>query len=147
MAACKVERFVAPLQTTHHRAAFESAGNQRSQFPGVDIGPDLAPSLPLLHNRSQTIKPRTESSPRLRSQLRIAIVGIDGRVHQRTASWQQPSAPVPKVLHVLYQAINRIWDLLSSFEARIHCEIPSVVEGVSRKLLFAFKMSIDAALF
>jgi hypothetical protein len=73
------------------------------------------------------------------------MVGIDGRVQQRTPAWHQPSTPVPKVPHDLYQAIDRIWDLLSSFEARIHCEFPGVIEGVSRELLFALKVPVDSA--
>jgi hypothetical protein len=44
----KVTRLFLPLETAHHMAAFERAGNQRSQFPGIDIGADLAASLPLL---------------------------------------------------------------------------------------------------
>jgi hypothetical protein len=54
--------------------------------------------LPLIDNRSQTIKPGIESLPSFRSQLRFVMVGIDRRVQQRTLSWHQPSAPVPKVL-------------------------------------------------
>ncbi len=145
--AGKIERPFLPLQTTHHEAAFERAGNQRGQFRGIDIGTDLASSLPGLSNRLQAIEQRTESSPGFRSQLRIAVVGINGRVQQRASSRHQPGAPVPEVPDELFQAVNGIWDLLSSFEARIHCDFPSVVEGISRKLLFALKMSVDSAFF
>ncbi len=75
------------------------------------------------------------------------MVGIDGRVQQRTPAWHQPNPPVPKVPHDLYHAINRIWDLLSSVKARIHCEFPGVVESVSRELLFALKVPVDSAFF
>src|ERR1700722_14138221 len=95
----------------------------------------------------QTIKQGTESLAGFGSQLRIAIVGIDGRVQQRTASRHQPGAPVAKVPHDLFEAVNGIRDLLSSFEARIHCNFPSVVEGVSRKLFFALKVPVNAAFF
>src|SRR5882762_272558 len=147
MTAAKGKRPFLPLQTTHHQASFERAGNQGGQFRGIDIGPNLASSLPLLGNRLQTIKPGTESLASFRSQLRVAVVRIDGRVHQRAPSRYQPSAPVPKVPHYLFQAVNGIRDPLCSFEARIHCDFPSMVEGVSCELLFALKVSVDSALF
>jgi hypothetical protein len=37
-------------------------------------------------------KPGTDSLPSFRPQRRITIVGIDGRVQQRAASWHKPSA-------------------------------------------------------
>src|SRR5580693_9102431 len=86
MTAGKIERLFLPLQTTHHMAAFERAGNQGSKLLGIDVGTDLAASLPLLGNRLQTVKPGTESLASFRSQLRIAIVGIDCRVQQRAPS-------------------------------------------------------------
>src|SRR6202162_2868487 len=93
------------------------------------------------------MKQGTESLAGFGSQLRIAIVGIDGRVQQRAASRHQPGAPVAKVPHDLFETINGIRDLLCSFEARIHCNFPSVVEGVSRKLFFALKVPINPAFF
>ena len=80
------------------------------------------------------------------SQLRIAIVGIDGGVQQRASSRHQPTASVPKVPHDLFQAVNRIRDLLCSFEARLHGDFPSVVEGIAGQLLFALKVTVDPAL-
>jgi len=50
MTAGKIKRVSIPLQTTHHPAAFKSAGNQGGQFRRVDIGTDLASSLPILGN-------------------------------------------------------------------------------------------------
>src|ERR1700693_1366084 len=147
MTAGKIESLFLPLQTTHHMAAFERAGNQGSQLLGIDVGTDLAASLPLLRNRLQTVKPGTESLASFRSQLRIAIVGIDCRVQQRAPSRHHAGAPVSKVAHNLFEAVNRIRNLLCAFEARIHCEFPSVVERVSRKLLLAPKMPVDSALF
>src|SRR5712675_768613 len=147
MAARKIKRIFLPLQTTHHMAAFKSAGNQGGQFRRIDVGTDLAASLPLLGNRLQTVKPGTESLASFRSQLRIAIVGIDCRVQQRASSRHHPGAPVSKVPHNLFEAVNRIRNLLCAFEARIYCEFPSVVERVSRKLLLAPKMPVDSALF
>ena len=108
MTAGEIKRLSIPLQTTHHPAAFESAGNQRGQFRGIDIGTDLASSLPILGNRLHTVKPRTESLASFRSQLWIAVVTIDGRVQQREASWNQPGTPVSKVPHDLLEAVNRI---------------------------------------
>src|ERR1700688_3332297 len=128
-------------------AAFERAGNQGGQFTGIDIGTNLASSLALLGNRFHTIKPRTEGLASFRSQLWIAVVAIDGRVQQRAASRNQSGAPIPKVPHDLFEAVNRIRNLLCAFETRIHCDFPSVVEGVSRKLLLAPKMPVDSALF
>src|ERR1700692_4653111 len=147
MTVGEIKRLFIPLQATHHSAAFESAGNQRGQFRGIDIGTDLASSLPILGNRLHTVKPRTESLASFRSQLWIAVVTIDGRVQQRAATWNQPGAPVSKVPHDLFEAVNRIRNLLCAFEARINCDLPSVVEGVSRKLLLAPKMPVDSALF
>jgi hypothetical protein len=91
----------------------------------------------------QTIKQGTEGLAGLGSQLGIAIVGIDGRVQQGATSRHQPCTSVAKVPHDLLETINGIRDLLCSFEARIHCNSPSVVEGVSRKLLFALKVPVD----
>jgi hypothetical protein len=95
----------------------------------------------------ERIKPPTESTPSLRSQLRIAIVGIDGRVQQRAPARYQSSTPVPKVPDNLSQAVNGIWDLLRSIEARSHCGFPSMVEGVSRKLLFTLKVPVNSTFF
>src|ERR1700689_140945 len=94
-----------------------------------------------------TIEPGTEGAASFRSQLWIAIVGIDRRVQQRAASRHQSSAAVPKITHNLFKAVNGIWDLFCAFEAHIHRDFPSVVEGVSRKLLLAPKMPVDSALF
>src|SRR4029077_7136337 len=143
----KVPRLFLLLQTAHHYAAFKRTCNQGGQFRRIDIGTHLASSLPFLGNRLQTIKQGTESLTGFGSQLGIAIVGIDGRVQQRAASGHQPCAPVAKVAHDLFETINGIRDLLCSFEARIHCNSPSVVEGVSRKLLFALKVPVDSAFF
>jgi len=41
----------------------------------------------------------------------------------------------------LLQAVDRIRDLLCSFEARLHGDFPSVVEGIAGELLFALKMT------
>src|SRR5271157_402609 len=147
MTAGKIERLFVSLQTTHHEAPFERAGNQGGQFRGIDIGVDLPSALALLGNQLQAIKPRTESSPSFRSQLRITIVGVDGRVQQRAPSRHQRRASVAKVPNDLLQTVNSIWDLLCSFEARIHCDFPSVVEGVCRKRLFALKVPVDSAFF
>src|SRR5271155_2928381 len=143
----KVTRLFLLLQTAHHMAAFERAGNQRGQFRGINIGADLASSLPLLGDRLHTTKPRTESLASFRSQPWVAIIAIDGRVQQRAASGHQPGAPVPKVTHNSFEAVNGIWDLLCTFEARIHCNFPSVVEGFSCKLLLALKMAVNSAFF
>src|ERR1700692_4873183 len=143
----KVTRFFLLLQTTHHYAAFKRTCNQGGQLRRIDIGPHLASSLPLLGNGLQTIKQGTESLAGFGSQLGIAIVGIDGRVQQRAASRHQPGAPVAKVPHDLFETINGIRDLLCSFEARIHRNFPSVVEGVSRKLFFALKVPVNPAFF
>src|SRR5467141_915001 len=93
------------------------------------------------------IKQGTESLAGFGSQLRIAVVGIDGRVQQRAASRHQSCTSVAKVPHDLFETINGIRNLLCSFEARIHCNFPSVVEGVSRKLFFALKVPVDPAFF
>src|ERR1700730_14473419 len=52
-----------------------------------------------------------------------------------------------KVPHDLLQAVNRIRDLLCSFDSRIHGDFPTVVESISSKLLLALKVSVDSALF
>jgi len=91
MTAGKIERLFLSLQTTHHMAAFKSAGNQGGQFRRIDIGTHLASSFPLLGNRLQTVKPGTESLASFRSQLRIAIVGINCRVQQWAASGTTPA--------------------------------------------------------
>jgi hypothetical protein len=62
-------------------------------------------------------------------------------------SRHQPSAAVPKVPHDLFQAVNGVWNPFFSVEERIHCDFPGMVKGVSRKLLFALKMSVNSALF
>jgi hypothetical protein len=95
--AGRVKRLFLSLQTTHHEATFKRADDQCSQFRAIDIGPQLASSLSFLGDRLQAIKPETESLPGFRPQRRITIVGIDGRVQQRAASWHKPSASVPKV--------------------------------------------------
>src|ERR1700676_4985211 len=128
-------------------AAFERAGNQDGQFPGIDIGTNLASSLALLGNRFHTIKPRTKRLASFRSQLWIAVVAIDGRVQQRASSGNQSAAPVSKVPHDLFEAVNVIRNLLCALESSIPCDFPGVVEGVPRKLLLASKMPVDSALF
>src|SRR5258707_5778000 len=105
MAARKIKRIFLPLQTTHHMAAFKSAGNQGGQFRRIDIGTHLAPSFPLLGNRSQTVKPGTESLASFRSQLWIAIVGIDCRVPQRAASLDHAVSPGSQVPPNLLEAV------------------------------------------
>src|SRR5262249_1936338 len=126
MVAGEIERLFVSLQTSHHEAAFERTGNQCSQFHGIDVRDDLASASALLRNQLQTIKPRAERLPGFRSQLRIAIVGIYGGVQQGAASRHQPSASVPEVPYDLFQAVNRVRDLLCSFEARLHGDLPSV---------------------
>src|SRR5580658_4551582 len=128
-------------------AAFERAGNQRSQLPGIDVGADLASSLPLLGDGLHTTKPRTESLASFRSQLWIAVVAIDGRVQQRAASRHQSGAPVPEVPHNLFEAVNGIRNLLCSLEASIHRDFPRVVEGICGKLFFALKVPVNPAFF
>src|SRR5215831_6761478 len=145
MIAGEIERPFVSLQTTHHEAAFERTGNQCSQFQGIDVRPDLASASPLLRNQLETIKPRTEGLPGFRSQPRIAIVGIYGSVQQRAPSRHQPTASVPKVPHDLFQAVNRVRDLVCSFEARLHGDFPSVVEGIARELLLALEVTVDPA--
>ncbi len=145
MIAGEIERVFVSLQTSHHEAAFERAGNQCSQFQGIDFRVDLASASPLLRDQLQSIKPRTEGLPGFRSQLRIAIVGIYGGVQQRAPSRHKPIASVPEVPHDLFQAVNRIRDLLCSLEARLHGDFPSVVEGIARELLFALKVTVDPA--
>src|SRR6202162_1589846 len=93
------------------------------------------------------MKQGTESLAGFGSQLRIAIVGIDGRVQQWATSRHQPGTSVAKVPHDLFETINGIRDLLCSFEARVHCNLPSVVEGVSRKFFFALKVPVNPAFF
>ena len=100
--AGRVKRLVLSLQTTHHEAAFERANDQRGQFRGIDIKPHLASWFSFLGDRLQATKPGTESLPSFRPQRRITIVGIDGRVQQRAASWHKPSAAVPKVSNDLF---------------------------------------------
>src|SRR5438046_404379 len=129
MAAGKIDRIVAPLETTHHQPSFERTHDQRGQFRGIDVGTNLPCSLPILGNRLETTEPRTESPPSFRSQVRIAIVGIDGRVQQGASPWHQPGAPVPKVPDEQLQALNGVRDLLSSLETRIQGDLPGVVEG------------------
>jgi hypothetical protein len=55
-----------------------------------------------LGDRLQAIRPGTESLRSFRPQRRITIVGIDGRVQQRAASWRKPRAPVAKVPYDLF---------------------------------------------
>src|SRR5215469_726557 len=93
------------------------------------------------------IQPRTKSLPSLRAQLRIAIVGIYRCVQQWAAARHQPLAPVSKVPHDLLQPVDSVRDLGCSFEARIHCELPSVVEGLGRKSLLAIKVPVDSTFF
>src|SRR5438552_10657329 len=145
MMAGEIERLFVSLQTTHHETAFERTGNECRQFRGIDVRADLASASALPRNQLQTIQPRTEGLPGFRSQLRIAIVGIYGGVQQRAASRHQPTASVPKVPYDLFQAINRVRDLVYSFEARIHGDLPSMVEGITRELLFAVKVTVDLA--
>src|ERR1700730_11314794 len=117
--ARRVKTLFLSLQTTHHEAAFEGAYDQRGQFGAINISAQLASPLSFLGDRLQATKPGTESLPSFRPQRRITIVGIDGRVQQRAASWHKPSAAVPKVSNDLFQAVNRIRDLACSLEARI----------------------------
>src|SRR5438132_9538017 len=145
MMAREIERLFVSLQTTHHEAAFERTGNECRQFRGIDVRADLASASALLRNQLQTIQPRTEGLPGFRSQLRIAIVGIYGGVQQRAASRHQPTASVPKVPYDLFQPVNRIRDLFCSFEARLHGDFPSVVEGIARELLLALNFTVDPA--
>src|SRR5207302_4082808 len=57
------------------------------------------------------------------------------------------SAPVAKVPHEQFQPIHCIRDVLHSLKSRIYRQLPGVVEGLSRKLLLAFKMPVDTAFF
>src|SRR5262249_50207362 len=145
MMASEIERLFVSLQTAHHEAAFERTGNQCGQFLGINARADLASASPLLGNQLETIKPRTEGLPGLRSQLSIAIVVIDGGVQQRAPSRHQPISPVPKVPYDLFQAVNSVRDLVCSLKSRLHSDFPSVVECIARELLFALKVTIDPA--
>src|SRR5262249_52197044 len=102
MMASEIERLFASLQTSHHEAAFERTGNQCSQFLGINARADLASASPLLRNQLETIEPRTEGPAGFRSQLRIAIVGIDGGVQKWAPSRHKPISTVPKVPHDLF---------------------------------------------
>jgi len=75
------------------------AGDQRCQFRRIDIGNGLSLSLPSLPRQSIGDDPTNQVRARRgpRSQLRIAIVGIDRRVQQRASSRHQPRAPVPEI--------------------------------------------------
>src|ERR1700730_313608 len=147
MMAGEIERLVLLLKTTDHETSFESAYNQHGQLGGIDVGTDLAPSFPLLSNLLETNQPRTKGLPGFSSQPRIAIVGIDSRVQQRASSRYHTGSPVPKIPDDLLQPIHGIRNLLRPFEARIHCELPSMVEGFSRKLLLALKVPVNSAFF
>src|SRR5580698_7875374 len=143
----KITRFFLLLQTAHHMAAFERAGNQHCQFSTIHTGADFAPSLPLLGDCLHTVKPRTEGLASFRSQLWIAVVTIDGRVQQRAASRNHSGSPVSEIPYDLLEAVNRIRNLLYAFKAPVHCEFPGIVEGVSREFLLALEMPVDSALF
>ena len=55
------------------------------------------------------------------------------------------TAAVSKVPYDLFQTFDRIRNFLSSFETRIHCDLPSVVEGIPCEFLFALKVTVDPA--
>ena len=63
------------------------------------------------------------------------------------ASWNHPGAPVSKVAHNLFEAVDRIRNQHCAFEASLHCEFPGAVEGVFFKLSLARKMPVDSVLF
>src|SRR5260370_5076016 len=67
-----------------------------------------------------------------------------GCVEQREAARHQARAPVSKVPHDLLQPVDSVRDLVCSFEARIHCDLPSVVEGLGSKLLLAIKVPVNS---
>jgi hypothetical protein len=79
MTAGKIKRVSIPLQTTHHPAAFKSAGNQGGQFRRIDIGTDLASSLPILGKRTLAystglVPPNGTSDRRARAILMISAM-------------------------------------------------------------------------
>jgi hypothetical protein len=142
--AGRVKWLFLSLQTTQHEAAFEGADDQGGQFRAINIRAQLASPLSFLGNRLQATKPGTESLPSFRPQRRITIVGVNGRVQERAASWHKPSASVPKVSNDLFETIDGIRDLLCSLKARIEWNFPSVGEGVDSKLLLAVKVPVDS---
>jgi hypothetical protein len=144
MMAREVKRAVVLLQTTDHDASFQRAYNQHGQFGGINVRADFGPSFPLLSNLFETIQPGTKGLPSFRSQPRIAIIGIDSRVQQRASSWYHTGAPGTKIPDDLLQPIHGIGNLVRPFEARIHCELPGVLEGFSGKVLLAVKVPVNS---
>jgi hypothetical protein len=115
----------------------------------ADLGTDTASPLSLLGNRLETMKPRTERLPGLRSQLRMAIVGIDGRVQPWASPRHQPRAPIAKVPNNLFQAVNRIRDPPCSFESQMLCNFRNLTpyrrplpQALARR-----QDAVDSALF
>lgn len=147
MAAGKIKRFFFSLETAQHQASFERGNDQSGQFRGTYIGTNLSLPLPFFDDRLQMIKPRSESLPGLTAQLRIAIVGIDGRVQERAPSRDQPVALLLKIPQELEQTVHRIRDLVCSLETSIHYQFPGVFEGFFGELLFAIKMTVDSTFF
>jgi hypothetical protein len=111
------------------------------------MGTNFTLSLALLDYGLQTIKPRLKSLPSLGAHFRIAIVGLNRGVQKRAPASNQADPPFAKVPQDLTQTVNRMRNVVDSFETRIHCEFPSVIKGFSSQFLLAVEMTVDSAFF
>src|SRR5207302_7934268 len=77
----------------------------------------------------------------------MLIAGVMTVIQISTASSHKPGLPIPKVPHDLLQTVDAVGDSLRGFETRVHRQLPRVVESLRGKLLLAFEMPVDSALF
>src|ERR1700722_10509835 len=103
------ERCVASFKTTKHDCAFEGRNDESHQILCTDSTADFTRFDSGIDHRSEVVLPPMQSLARTTAQNRIPVIGIDGRVKQRTTAWDN-SAPLNKIRDELLQPVNGVRD-------------------------------------
>jgi hypothetical protein len=101
------QRFLTSFKTTKHDGALKRRNDESRQLLGTDSRADFTRFDSGADHRNEIALPPTQSLARTIAQHRIPVIGIDGRVKQRTTAWDN-SAPLNKVSNELLQPVNGV---------------------------------------
>src|SRR5271170_2041941 len=97
MAAGLVHGLIVALQAGDHQAALESADDGGGHGDGINVRADFTRPLALLHGVANAGEPAVESAFGFAAQEKIAVVGINGGVEQRTSTGNQALAAIAEI--------------------------------------------------